>query len=107
MFGELDGIAEQVDDHLPQSVGVADEENSNAAGNAPPQREAFRSRAEFDNFQRLVDDFPHIEVHRFQLDLAGFHFGQVKNIVDQVQQSNTIPLKDIHTLLLFGRQRGP
>src|SRR5208283_3630881 len=74
MFGELDGVAEQIDDHLPQSVWVADEENRNAARNAPPQEEAFCGQAEFDDFQRPGDDFPQIEVHRFQLDFAGFNF---------------------------------
>ena len=42
----------------------------------------------------------------FEFDLAGFDFRKVENIVDQVQQTDAIALKDIHTLLLFGSQRG-
>ena len=83
---ELDGIAHQVDQYLPQAHGVAAHlgryVESDIAGQFEPLGMGAR-RADLDG---LLHCFPQAKFDAFQLELAGFDFREIQDIVDDLQQ---------------------
>ena len=82
-LGELDGVADEVDQHLAQAAGIAD-----AARRA---RRARREQASSRPFcwaraarsrPALLDDVAEVEIDALELELAGLDLGEVEDVVD-------------------------
>ena len=105
-FGELDRVADQVDQDLAQSGGVAGDEvgqpGVDQAGQLHPLVAGLFAEQLGDVLQHLVQ----VEVDTLQGELALLHFGEVEDVVDQVQQVVARPLRDLQIVLLVGAQLG-
>ena len=49
----------------------------------------------------------HIEIHHFQIDLSGFDFGEIQNVVDHRQQGIRRQLHGIQVLSLLRGEVSP
>src|SRR5471032_1184365 len=77
-LGELDGVAEQVDQNLPQPQRVA----ADALGRARRQQvadiDAFLLRRTGHQIDHFLDQLAQVELVLFQGQLAGFHLGEIE-----------------------------
>ena len=85
-FGELDGVAQQVEQHLAQTPRIAPQFERHFRAN---QRDDLQSlglgvlRQDLDcAFHGLAD----VEVQRLEIELAGLDLGEVQDVVDDGQQ---------------------
>jgi hypothetical protein len=53
------------------------------------------------HLHHLLQQIVHREPGPFQFQLRGFDLGQVKNIVDEMEQVVASPAKDLHILVLL------
>jgi len=86
-FGEFDGIAEQVEEHLLEPVGVTSQGHRQITleinGELQPLFPGVGGQQEYGTFHR----FRQIEGHRIHRQLAGFDLGKVQHVVEHVEQS--------------------
>lgn len=99
---ELDGVREQVDEHLDDSIAI---------------RVDLRSR--WQQFQldtiiggkccyrllRSLEDVVHISVVEHHVELASLEFFNIEDVVDQSDQTDSVTLCDCHHFLCLLRKR--
>ncbi len=78
MFGELDGIAHKVDQHLAQSFGIARDQAGNVGADQRVKFQAGGTGSMDKHVGNRFEDLEEIEINRFQLQLAGFDFRKVQ-----------------------------
>ena len=83
---ELDGVAEQVGQHLPQSTGVTLQHVGNRRINKAGQFQIFPLRPQCLSPHGVAHRVVQPEVDLLKLQHAGFDFGEVQNVVDYRQQ---------------------
>src|SRR5574343_64149 len=72
LFGELDGIAQQIDQDLPQAEGIAEQEMHGARRlEIQNQLDRFPFNLLLDHEQCILDNALYIEEHRFKRHLPG------------------------------------
>ena len=81
--GELDGIAEEVDEDLFESQWIGDDPSRDAASASGIESKLFLLRLGLHEGADFVDQLTDITACGAQLHLAGFEFGQVEGVVDQ------------------------
>ena len=84
-FGELDGVADQVEQHLPQPAGVADQGVGHVRLHVADQFQPLLVGAHGQGAQGVADRRPQREVGRVQLQLAGLDLGEVEQVVDDAR----------------------
>ncbi len=84
--GELDRIAQQVDDHLAQPVRIADHRHGNVEGDGEFQLQALGLRLRREHIVDVVQQFAEIEVDVFDGQLASLDFREIEDVVDDHQQ---------------------
>ena len=84
--GELDGVGDQVGQHLAEPGGVADESLRHVLLDADREADAPLPRRLGEEGRGLVDDPADLEVHLLQLELAGLDLGEVEDVVDDAEQ---------------------
>ena len=101
---ELDGVVEQVQEHLPQAYGIADD----AAGNLRRDRQAQIEVLAPGGVQLEVDDRAHhlvqVEVDPLELQAIALDFGVVEHVVDDPQQPAGRAVDDVDQLALFAAE---
>ncbi len=104
--GELDGIAEQVDQDLAQPARVAPHQTWQVGRDLDGKGQTFGRRARGDQGAHPVDRGSQIELDLVQLQPAGLHPGQVQDIVDDRQQrlAGLVHRLDIALLLVAERR---
>ena len=100
-MGELDRIAYQVENDLPQANGIARNPFRHIGGDVAQKLQALFVGAQCQCLQSFFQAIPQIEVNRFQLNFAGFDFGKVQNVVDHRKQSICRQLNRFEILPLF------
>jgi hypothetical protein len=103
--GELDRVADQVDDHLPQPRGVAHHERRHPRRDPRDELEALLMRAHPERAQRVAQHVAHVERCRGQLELAGLDAREVEQVADQAEQRLGRLLERAHVLALHAAQR--
>ena len=104
-LGELDGVREQVQQHLAQARRVAED-----AGAARPRRSRHPSSIPFsqargrDDVQRSLHALAQAERLAFEVELAGLDLRVVEDVVDHVQQRVAARPDDLRELALLARQ---
>src|ERR1700728_1864018 len=83
---ELDGIADQVEEDLPQSSRIPRYRFGHFRSNVAKQFEPFLLRPQRERFQGLFHAVVQVKVDHFQVDLPGLDLGKVKNVVDDGKQ---------------------
>ena len=85
-FGELDGVAYQIDDHLPQPQRVAQQGVGDFRRDVIGEFETLFGGADGQRLQGITQSVPQIKRQRFQVEFARFDLGKIQNIVEQQQQ---------------------
>ncbi len=85
-FGELDRVAHEIDQHLPQAAGIADEAVGNIGLDATGELEPLLVRGQgeqpYGSFHRIAQ----AERNRFEREPAGLDFRDVEDVVQDAKQ---------------------
>ena len=81
-FGELDGVADQIDDDLPQAAQVANHLLGHLGVNIAGQFETLLLGAQGQHFDARSYAVSQVELDRFQFEPARFDLGEVEHVVD-------------------------
>ena len=82
---KLDRVAQQIHQHLAQTRRVAGHPGRHIRMDERHQFELLGIGADGHQFRRLIHEVLKVEGRRFQLQIARFDFGNVQNVVDQLQ----------------------
>ena len=85
LLGELDGVADEVEQDLPQPAGVADQGVGHVRLDLADQLQPFPVGAEGQRPEGLAQDVPEGEVGVVELELAGLDLGEVEQVVDHAR----------------------
>ena len=85
-FGKLDGIAQQVDQYLPDAAGIAVQPRRQCGVEMAAQVQALAVGLVAEQGQGGVDDFLQVEVAVVHFEAPGFEAGEIQDVVDQFQQ---------------------
>ena len=105
LLGELDGVADEVEQDLPQPARVADQGVGHLRLDLAGQLQPLPVGAEGQRPEGLPQDVPQGEVGAVELELAGLDLGEVEQVVDHLQQGLRRGLDDRQVLALLARQR--
>ena len=86
LFGELDGIADQVDQHLRQAQRIAPQAVRHVRGHLVFEDQLLFLRLGAQQVGQVVEDFVEIEILLLQLQAAGIDPGKIEDVVDDGQQ---------------------
>ena len=104
--GELDGVADQVEQDLPQPAGVADQGVGHVRLHVADQLQPLLVGPHGQGPQGVADRRPQREVGRVQLQLAGLDLGEVEQVVDDAEQVVGRGLDRLEALpLVLGQRR--
>ena len=106
LLGELDGIAEQVGDDLPEAAGIADDEGGQTRIDANDQFEVLFGDARRNQRRHVLDRFGKPERRRIERQLAGIDLGEIEDVVDDGEQRIAGFDDDVGEGLLARRQLG-
>jgi hypothetical protein len=99
---ELDGVADEVQQHLPQPPGVAPERPRHVGRERRRERKVLLARAGREKRRDAPDHGAQVEVGFLQLELAGFHLREVEDVVQDGEQRLARVSDDFH-LAALGR----
>ena len=85
-IGEFDGIAHEVDQHLPQAGGIAAHRAGHVEIDRAGQFQTFRMSPRCENLDGLLDRIAQREFDVLQFELAGLHLREIQDVVDDLQQ---------------------
>jgi hypothetical protein len=91
-LGELDGVADQVVEHLLQAHRIAACAGVQVGGNADRQREPLLRCHRAEQRPYLRHDLAQVQVALLELQLAGLQLGQVEDVVDDAHQRHATGL---------------
>src|SRR5215472_3862452 len=100
-FGELDGVAQQVKQHLSQAKRVADEIERHIGGDLRHQLEALFVRLDSGYLQASLDHIRQVEFDAADFHTTGFDLREVEDVVDQIEQAVSGPAEDAHVFALL------
>ena len=83
---ELDRVADQVHQHLPQPQGIADERVGQFVAQLADQFQALLVGPHAQGLDDLLDGLAEVEGRRFQLEAARLDPGEVEDFVQEFQQ---------------------
>jgi hypothetical protein len=101
---ELDGVAEQIGEHLADPKRVAEDRGGDGRIQVAQQLEAFLLGRQRHRLQQLVHDRGDREGHVFELEAAGLDLREVEDVVENRQQRLRRQLHGREALPLFRRQ---
>ena len=90
LAGELDGVADEVDQDLPQPGDVADQDLGDGIVHQVGQVKVLLGRLGGQQVQGLLDAGVEFEGMMFQLEFAGFDLGEIEDVVDDGQQASAL-----------------
>src|SRR3984885_15832729 len=85
--GELDCVAQQVDQNLSQSRGIADQRDCEAGRKTRYQLDTFGASFHRGQFHRLIHDVLKIELDALKIEMARLDLRQIEDIVDERQKA--------------------
>src|SRR6185312_2283874 len=85
-LGELDGVADQVGQHLAQAAGIAGEAARQVRRDVGAEAQALLLGHLVEEVLDLFDDVAGVEGHHLQLDLAGLDLREIQDVVDDAEQ---------------------
>ncbi len=86
LFGELDGVVAQVDQHLPQPQRVADQGGRHVRRTVEQQLQPLVLGLHPHQVGQVVHDIFQVEVDLLHRHLAGLDLGEIEDVVDDAQQ---------------------
>ena len=103
---ELDGVAQEVGQDLPEPARVADQPVGDGARDRIGQLDGLPFGQEGDAGHGRVDRVPEVERDFLHLDLLGLDFREVENVVDDRHERIGRRLDRFHVLALVGGEIG-
>ncbi len=104
--GELDRVAHQVEQHLPQPARIADQGVGHVRLDVPRQLQPLAVGPRGQRPQGIADLGPQGEFGRVQLQLAGGDLGEIEQVGDDAQQALARRLDRVQALpLVLGQRR--
>ena len=85
-LGELQGIAEQINQHLAQAQRVADQRAGHIGVPGDEQLDVLLGGPVRKQIRQFLQQGLKLEVRVLDVELAGLDLGEIQNIVDQAQQ---------------------
>src|SRR5690606_23233940 len=83
---ELDGIAEKIQHDLAKSVRIAAEAVRYGRVHVARELQSLLMRAQGERAHGLIEQLPHVELRRFEIELACLDFREVQDVVDDREQ---------------------
>ena len=83
---ELDGIVDEIDHDLPQSMVVAHDPSGHVVMDMAGQFQPLLVGADGERFHRVAQAFPQVELLALQHELLGLDLGEVEDVVDHAEQ---------------------
>src|SRR5690606_7249620 len=83
---ELEGVADEIDQHLADPPGVADDERRNAGADMRGKRQALFLRPGDEEIAQVMDQTAGGERPGAEFELSGLEPRQVENVVEKLQQ---------------------
>src|SRR5437667_7187459 len=102
LFGELDAIDKEIGDDLSEPAWIATQPSRHIVVNHRDQFDAFGLRPFSQEFNGIFDGGAQVEVERFEVQFAGLNLGEVKDVIDDGQESVGAGLNGLKKLPLFG-----
>ena len=106
IFGELDGVADQVGQDLTDAAGVAQRMGRHFRQDFADQFDVFLVGAQRHRFQGFRDEAVQVEGNVFDEQFAGLDLREVENVVDDGEQRFGRGFDNRHVLALLIGQRG-
>ncbi len=103
-FGELDGVADQVQKNLPQAHDVPRQAGGDFGREIVNKRQAFLVCAQVHEAHRALENLREVEVRLLQNQLIRLHLGEIQDVVDEQQQAVPGLLEDLGIRALVGSQ---
>ena len=97
-LGELDGVAQQVQQDLAQAVWVALHKLTHIGPDVAAQDQVFALGLDRLLGAQLIDQFVEREIHQLQFDGSALQLGGVEDVVEQVQQAARRLVHDLQLL---------
>ena len=107
---ELDGVADQVEQHLPEPAASPNSTSGTSGSTSADQLQPLPVGTHGQGPQRVAQGRPHREVGQVQLQLAGLDLGEIEQVVDDAEQVVRRRLDRLQALPLVirsGAYRGP
>ena len=105
LLGELDGVTQQIAQNLAQPDGIAPRvDRLGRQGAEQFQILALRALGKQDH--HFLDQIPQDKVHRLQFQLARLDLGEIQDVVDDPEQSDSRLLDHLGEAPLLGIQLG-
>ena len=101
-FGELDGVGEQVHQHLAHARHVADDGVRDVCLHQTGEFEPPGGGVQRDEVECLFDAAAHVERMAFEFEVAGFDLREVQNVVDEREERVAGRADDLRELALLG-----
>ena len=101
-LGELDRVAQQVEQHLAQPGRVADDAAGRPRSTRYAELEPLLRRARATRSSAASTQSPEVERLALELELPGLDLGEVEDVVDDVQEGVAAPADDLGELALLG-----
>ena len=84
--GEFDGVADEIDDDLAETVAVAADHLGDTGGDVAEEFKTLFIGAKGEGLESGFEDIAEVEVDVFELGLAGFDLGEVEDVVDDAEE---------------------
>ena len=101
---ELDGIVDEIDHDLPQSMVVAHDPSGHVVMDMAGQLQPLLVGADGERFHRVAQAFAEVELLAFQHELLGLDLGEVEDVVDHAEQGLARIADGRQELALLGRE---
>ena len=105
-FGELDRVARQIEQHLPQPGGVADEPARHVGRDGGGDFQPLALRARRQQLDHALDEPRQVERLVGELQLARLDAGEIENFVDQRGKRRARGLDGLDVGFLLAIERG-
>lgn len=106
LLGELDGVADEVCEHLSQSDGVSHDDGWDIGGDGREDFYSFLLCGRCEEACDVFDEFSDVERDEFDGEFSGFYSGEVEDVVDDGQKGFAACSDGLEHGLLFWRQVG-
>jgi len=104
-IGELQGIADEIDEDLLEPFAVAIDEIGNAPVYEVDELELALRRVIGEHIDRLLNQGDEIDRLVFQLHLVRFELGKIEHVIDEVDEGLAARAHDLHEFFLLARER--
>ena len=105
-LGELDGVADEVDQDLAEAAGVADQGVGHVVGDVEGQLQALLVGPQAERPHRVAQAVAEVERAGVELELARLDLGEVEDVVDHRQEGVGRRGDHLQVLALLGRELG-